>query len=100
MEQHVLLVVDDEAADVARRRPPRDAGAIACQTGTIAKTGPPGDVVRRLRVRLHRRLGHLVPVLLSGRPIAARSKLASSVQEGGWGASASPVIAIPVFQAT
>ena len=44
----------------------RDAGAIASQTGTIANTGPAGDVVRRLGVRLERLLRHLVASLVAG----------------------------------
>ena len=41
MQQHVLLVVDDEAPDVPGATD-SDAGAIARHAGTIANTGPPG----------------------------------------------------------
>ena len=66
MQHHVLLVVDDEASDVARcnrsrRRRDRAPDRDDCEYG------PSRNVVGRLGVALHRRLGDLVRKLLTGR---------------------------------
>ena len=61
MEQHVLLVVHDEAAKVAGGdRLGRGRNHVPYRHDR--EDWPSGHVVRRLRVRLHGRVGHLMPV--------------------------------------
>jgi len=62
MEQHVLLVVHHEAPNVAGRDR-LGGGRDRVPYRHDREDRPSGDVVRRLRVRLLCRLGHLVGVL-------------------------------------
>ena len=65
VEQHVLLVVHHEAANIAGRdRLGRRRDRAPYRNDREDR--PSGDVVRRLRVRLHRRVGDLVRVFVPG----------------------------------